>query len=115
MAKKVTIPNWTQFGVMVAGITLFRHDDDEQTSYQAGFTLFLDNGEEVEEDRQQVITLITELVSDDQVLLATLAHARATELFYHASSTIAVIDEDGNVFESFDLEDLSEVESVPFH
>lgn len=104
MAKKVTIPNWHQFGVMVAGIILFKYeDDDEQPRYQAGYTLFLDNGEEVNEDTQPVITIITELESDNYISLASLAYQKAVDLFYHVSSTFAVLDEDGELINSEDL------------
>jgi hypothetical protein len=113
--RKVTIPNWTQFGVMVAGVTLFRFDDEEKTSYQAAFTLFLDDGEEVDEEKQRVITIITELISDDKIELATIAFQHASDLFTQVTSTVPIIDEDGKIFDSIDLNDLEQVKPISIH
>ena len=111
MTKEVTIPNWSEFDVTVVGIELHRYDDDDNVTYRAAFTLFLDNDDTTDSDDpedQKVITILTNNVSDNQYQLAVDVANIASMIWHDVVSDIPVIDEDGEVFQTLDLNRISE-------
>jgi hypothetical protein len=119
MARATTIPNWSQLGVKVVGVSIYRHDDDDTPTYQAAFTLFLDDGEVYEDDnldKQPVITIYTDNVSDDADKLAVQTADIASKIWHEVASDVPVIDEDGMVFRRIDLNTLvTDENSVSIH
>lgn len=120
MAKATTIPNWSQLGVKVVGVSIYRYDDDEDTpTYQAAFTLFLDDGEVYDDDnleKQPVITIYTDNTSTDAESLAIQTADAAAKLWHEVASDVPVIDEDGIVIRKIDLNSIiNDENSVSVH
>ena len=114
--KVVTIPNWSQFGVKVAGVVLYRFDQEETPVYQAAFTLFLDNSEVIESDEdQQAITIFTENTSTNPYELATETANLAAAMWHEISSDVPIIDEDGEVYQVLDLNKISDKIETAVH
>ena len=119
MKKATTIPNWSQLGVKVVGVSIYRYDDTDTPTYQAAFTLFLDDGEVYDDadlEKQPVITIYTDFTSEDPESLAIQTADIAAKLWHEVASDVPVVDEDGIVIRKIDLNAIvTDENSVSIH
>lgn len=104
--KKVTIPNWTLFGVHSVGIEIHTFEGDDADYYQAALTVFLDDGAEhtEESDDQKVITLFLDTNSGDldQYIYDTVTWAAAA--ITNVGNKVFVFNPDGDIAKEIELD-----------
>lgn len=97
MQEQDNIPNWMMFGTSHVQIQLFR--DDEEETYQAALLIFLDSGE----DSDQNVTIFTEIYHEDPHTASKMAFMHASSLFDNMNPVVMVWDEDMTEHTEIDL------------
>ena len=105
-SKKVTIPNWTLFGVRSVGVEIHTFESDDADVYQAALTVFIDDGVEhtEESDDQKVITLFLDTNSDDldQYIFETVNWIAAA--ITNVGNNVFVFNPDGDIVKEIELD-----------
>lgn len=102
---EVTITNWDFFGTKKITIDIQRIEIDGEIYYNPALVYTLDDfsNQDISEDEERVIIISTDYFSTDVKLSAFYVAKSIFGLFEEIDAEIYVIDESGNIIESYNL------------
>lgn len=100
-----SIPNNSIFGAHYIVICIFPiRIDDGTLAYKAKYDIFLDDGTEMNAETTKLISIVTDIISDNKLEVIADAAISLEHAFSNIANEVIVLDEEGEVIEELKLD-----------